>query len=175
MGIVVSLLPNPEHGYRLQAAIRGRHTVAGCHDWGELRRICDMQPVFLAVLDVYADGAMRLEPIRQLKRLYPRLVCIAYVQVSSDRVHDVFDVGRAGFDGLVIADRDDAPVALSAILEQAEARGIAGHLRGALTGVHPSVRDAVLIAVTRAHESLTTEILARALALSRRTLMRRLL
>jgi AraC-like DNA-binding protein len=175
MGIVASLLPSPDHVYRLQAAIRGRHTVIACRDWAELRRVCEMQPVFLAVLDVYAEGTMRLEPVRQLKRLYPRLVLISYVHATVERIHDVFDAGRAGFDGLVVADRDDAPSALAGILEQAEARGIAGHLRGSLAHVHPSVRDAVLIAVTRAHETLSTEALARALALSRRTLMRRLL
>jgi AraC-like DNA-binding protein len=175
MGIVAALLPSTEHLYRLHAAIRGRHAVEACRDWAGLRRACDTQPVFLAVLDVYAEGQMRLEPVRQLKRLYPRVVCIAYVRVTPERIHDVFDAGRAGFDGLIIADRDDAPASLAAILEQAEARGIAGHLRGSLGHVHASVRDAVLIAVTRAHEPLTTETLARSLAVSRRTLMRRLL
>jgi AraC-like DNA-binding protein len=175
MGIVAALLPSAEHLYRLHAAIRGRHAVEACRDWSGLRLACDTQPVFLAVLDVYAEGGMRLEPVRQLKRLYPRIVCIAYVRVTPERIHYVFDAGSAGFDGLIIADRDDAPAAFATILEQAEARGIAGHLRGSLATVHPSVRDAVLIAVTRAHEAMTTETLARSLAVSRRTLMRRLL
>jgi AraC-like DNA-binding protein len=174
MGIVAALLPNSDHLYRLQAGIRGRHTVAACRDWGEVRHLCDSQPVFVAVIDLFAEGAMHLEQLRQLRRLNPRLVIIAYVRMTPERYQDLFDAGRAGCDGLVVADRDDAPAALAAILEQAEARGIAGMLRESLAHLQPTVRDAVLIVVTRAHERLTTDGLARAVALSRRGLARRL-
>jgi AraC-like DNA-binding protein len=93
---------------------------------------------------------------------------------SNDRVRDVFDAGRAGIDGLVIADRDDSPERFSTLLEQAEARSVASKLRALFAGIHPLVRDAVLIAVTRSHERLTPEILARSLSLGRRALVRRL-
>jgi AraC-like DNA-binding protein len=174
MGIVAALLPNADRLYRLNGALRGRHTVEACRDWAALRRACDTQPVSIAVIDLYAEGAMSLEPLRQLKRQCPRLITVAYVAVTTDRVHDVFDAGRAGIDGLVIVDRDDTPAGLAAIIEQAEARGIAGVLRGTLALYHPTVRDAVLVAVTRAHERLTTESLARTVASSRRMLTRRL-
>jgi AraC-like DNA-binding protein len=175
MGLIAALLPNPDRLYRLHAALRGRHTVEACRDWAMLRRLCDTQPVHLVVVDLYAEGSMSLEPLRQLKRQCPRLIAVAYVSVALERVHDVFDAGRAGLDGLVVADRDDTPTGFASILEQAEARGIAGVLRGALIGFHPAVRDAVLVAVTRAHERLTTETLARTVAASRRLLTRRLL
>jgi AraC-like DNA-binding protein len=126
------------------------------------------------VLDLYADGSMDLDPVRQLRRLYPRLVTVAYVSVAPDRIRDVFDAGRAGLDGLIIADRDDAPVDLWSILEQAETRSVANGLRTALATCDSTVRDAVLVAVTRAHDNLTGDGLAQLLSIPRRSLTKRL-
>jgi AraC-like DNA-binding protein len=174
MGIVAALLKSPEQLHRLRAAIRGRYLVTPCEGWDAVRRLCDTEPVSLAVLDLYANGSMDLDPVRQLRRLYPRLVTIAYVAVRPDRVRDVFDAGRAGLDGLIIADRDDAPADLWAMLEQAESRSVANNLRTALAGFDPTVRDAVLVAVTRAHENLTGDDLAQLLSTPRRSLTKRL-
>ncbi len=174
MGVVAALVPSPARLYRLRSAIRGRHTVESCADWATVTLLCEEQPVHLAVLDLFAFGDMSLEPLRQLKRRFPRLTTVAYVSVTTERAHDLFDAGRSGVDALVIADRDDDPHLLSQVLEQAEARSVAGRLRRALSDVRPSVRDAVLVAVTRAHERLTTEMLAQTLSLSRRVLAKHL-
>ena len=174
MGIVAALVPNPARLFRLRAAIRGRHLVESCPDWGAVTRLCGEQPVHLAILDLFAFGAMDLEPLRQLKRRFPRLTTVAYVSVGADRARDLFDVGRAGVDALIIAEQDDDPLAIAAVLEYAEARSVAGRLRLILADARPTVRDAVLVAVTRAHERLATEALARTLALSRRVLARHL-
>jgi AraC-like DNA-binding protein len=175
MGVIVALLPQPDRLRRLQAAIRGRHQIVPCGDWGELRRSCETQPASMAVFDLFAGGALGLEPVRQMRRLFPRLITVAYVAVSiPERARDLFDAGRAGIDGLVIADRDDAPERFATLLEQAEARSVASKLRTVLADAHPHVRDAVLITVTRAHERLTPEVLARALSMGRRALVRRL-
>jgi AraC-like DNA-binding protein len=130
--------------------------------------------VSLAVLDLYIDGPLDLDSVRQLRRLYPRLVTVAYVSVRPERMKDVFDVGRAGLDGLIIADRDDAPADLWAILEQAETRSVASNLRALLANCDPTVRDAVLVAVTRAHENLSGDGLAKLLSVPRRSLTKRL-
>ena len=174
MGIVAALLKTPEQLHRMRAAIRGRYQVSPCDGWDAVRRLCDVEAVSLAVLDLYAGGAMDLDPVRQLRRLYPRLVTVAYVAVRPERIRDIFDVGRAGLDGLIIADRDDAPADLWAILEQAETRSVASWLRAALAHCDPTVRDAVLVAVTRAHENLTGDALARLLSIPRRSLTKRL-
>ena len=175
MGIVAALLRSPEQLHRLRAAIRGRYPVSPCDNWDAVRRLCDAEPVSLAVLDLYAGGRMDLEPVRQLRRLYPRLVTVAYVSVTPDRLRDLFDAGRAGIEGLIIADRDDAPTDLWTILEQAETRSVASGLRSALTEVDPTVRDAVLVAVTRAHENLSGDGLAKLLSIPRRSLTKRLI
>ena len=174
MGIVAALLRSPEQLHRLRAAIRGRHPVAPCESWDAVRRMCEEEPVSLAVLDLYIDGTMDLEPVRQLRRLYPRLVTVAYVSITPDRVRDVFHAGRAGIDGLVITDQDDAPAELWTLLEQAGTRSVASWLRLALVDCDVTVRDAVLVAVTRAHENLSSDGLARLLSIPRRSLTRRL-
>lgn len=174
MGIVAALLRSPEQLHRLRAAIRGRYTVVPCDGWDAVRRLCDVEHVSLAVLDLYVDGGMDLDPVRQLRRLYPRLVTVAYVAVRPDRVKDAFDAGRAGIDGMIIADRDDAPADLWAILEQAETRSVASGLRTALAHCDATVRDAVLVAITRAHENLSGDHLAKLLSIPRRSLTKRL-
>ncbi len=174
MGIVAALVPNPAHLFRLRAALRGRHTVEPCGDWGAVTWLCAQQPVHLAILDLFAFGDMSLEPLRQLKRRFPRLTTIAYVASSPERAHDLFDAGRAGVDALIVVDRDDEPARLASIVEQAEARSVATRIRDALADARPTVRDAVLVAVTRAHERLSTEQLSETISLSRRVLAKHL-
>ena len=174
MGIVAALIKSPEQLHRLRAAIRGRYQVSPCDGWDAVRRLCDSEDVSLAVLDLYVDGVMDLDHVRQLRRLFPRLVTVAYVSVRPERLRDLFDFGRAGLDGLIVADRDDAPADLWTILEQAETRSVASGLRTALATCDPTVRDAVLVAVTRAHENLSGDGLARLLAIPRRSLTKRL-
>jgi len=175
VGIIAALLPQQDRLRRLQMAVARRHQIVSCVDWTELRRVCELQPVFMSVFDLYAGGGLGLESIRQLRRLYPRLITVAYLPVvGPENLHDLFDAGRAGIDGLVLAERDDAADRFAALLEQAEARSVASKLRLVFADVPPLVRDAILISVTRGHERLTPDVLARALSLGRRALVRRL-
>jgi AraC-like DNA-binding protein len=130
--------------------------------------------VRIAVLDLYAGGPPNFEGVREIKQRLPRLTLVAYVTMSIDRGHDLFDAGRAGIDGLVIAGQDDAPRPLLALIEKSESRSLAGLVRRSLDGVDPVVTDAVLLAVTRAHERLSPPALARLLAQPRRAVAHRL-
>lgn len=174
MGVIVTLLPQPPRLQRLRAAIRDRHTIVTCDDWSTVTRMCETEPVHLAVLDLYADGPANFERVRVLKLRFPRVALIAYVSITPERARDMFDAGRCGLDGLVVADLDDAPTALLTQVEKAEARSVASVVRPAIAGLKPTVRDAVLASVTRAHERLTPEAFARLLAVPRRLLTRRL-
>jgi len=174
MGVISTLLPNAAHLHRLRTAIRDRHQVVACDDWASLLHTCERQPVRLAVIDLFAGGRANFERVRHLKQRLPRLTLIAYVTFTAERAHDVFDAGRQGMDGLVIADQDDAPRALLALVEHAESRSLGAVVRGALESVEPTILDAVLLSVTRAHERLSPEGLARLLALPRRTVSQRL-
>src|SRR5262249_30919639 len=88
--------------------------------------------------------------------------------------YDLFDAGRQGIDGLVLADQHDSPRALLALAEQAESKSLAAIVRQSMEDVDATARDALLLAVTRAHERLSPEALARVLALPRRTVSGRL-
>lgn len=174
MGVIATLIPAHAHLQRLRTAIRDRHTLVLCDDWDAVLATCESQPVRLAIVDLFAGGRAHFERVRQLKQRLPRLTTIAYVSVTSDRAHDLFDAGRQGMDGLIIADQDDSPRALLALVEQAESRSLAAVVRESVENADPTIRDAVLLCVTRAHERLSPAALARLLALPRRTVSQRL-
>jgi AraC-like DNA-binding protein len=126
------------------------------------------------VVDFYSHGRSRLEALRKLKYRFPRLTVIGYVDFAPDRAHDLFEAGRSGLDALIIADVDDSTRGLLAVVGQAEARSLGAAVRRSLESVDPSVREAVLLAVTRAHERISPTQFAELLALHRRTLGKRL-
>jgi len=174
MGVIATYLPNVDHMQRLRFALRDRHDLVSAEDWTTLIRVCEQHPVRVAMFDFFAGDRGAFEQVRHLKQRLPRTTLIAYVTFTASRVHDLFDAGRQGVDGLVIADVDDAPRALLSIVEQAESRSLATLLRHSLHGVNPSIADAVLMSVTRAHERLSPDGLARLLILPRRTVSQRL-
>lgn len=174
MSVIATLLPQHVHVQRLRSALRDRHELHECADWASLVRICDREPVRVAVLDLYWEKTPNLESVRQLKQRLPRLTLVAYVSMAPDRGHDLFDAGRAGVDGLVLMGQDDAPRPLLALIERAESRSLAGLVRRALDGIDPIVLDAVLLAVMRAHERLSPQALSKLLAQPRRAVTLRL-
>ncbi len=175
MGVIATLLPQSVQVQRLRTAIRDRHELHECTDWAALARVCDREPVRVAVVDLYWDQTPNFEGIRQLKQRLPRLTLVAYVVATPERAHDLFDMGRAGVDGLVLAGHDDSPRPLLALIEGAESKSLAGLVRRSLDGIDPMVADAVLLAVTRAHERLSPQALARLLAQPRRSVTQRLI
>jgi AraC-like DNA-binding protein len=174
MGLIAALVPATVGLARLEAAVRGAHTVRVCEDWVTLTRACESEPVHLAVFDLYAEGRTNFDRVRLLRRRFPRLALLAYVEITVDRAREMFHLARCGVDDLVVVGADDDPMALRAHVDKAEARSAAAIVRPAVAGFPTSVRDAVLAAVTRAHERLTAETLARRLATTRPDLTRAL-
>ena len=174
MGVIATLLPQQLQVQRLRTALKDRHELRECSDWSELVRVCDREPVRVAVVDLYWDQMPNFEGVRQLKQRLPRLTLVAYISYAADRAHDLFDAGRAGVDGLVITGQDDSPRPLLALVEQAESKSLAGLVRRSLDGIDPMVADAVLLVVTRAHERLSPQALSRLLAQPRRAVSQRL-
>jgi AraC-like DNA-binding protein len=174
MGIVVTLLPQYAFRQRLRTALEDRHEIVNCEDWGALARECDRTLARVAVIDLLADVPANFERVRRLRQAHPRLTLIAYVSPSPQRVREIFDAGRYGFAGLVVAGEDDAPRTLLSVIDQAEARALTGALRTELKELAPDALDAVLLAVTRAHERLSPVSLAKLLGRSPRALTRRL-
>jgi AraC-like DNA-binding protein len=114
------------------------------------------------------------EPLRQLKRRYPSVSIVLYVSQPPATAQHMFEMGRLGLDALVVSDQDDGPTQLLARIEQSGARALADSVRRALGELKPTVRDAVLTVVARAHERLSPESLARLLGIRRKLLAERL-
>jgi AraC-like DNA-binding protein len=169
MGLIAALLPTPRALSRLEGAVGSNHHVRACATWAALEQCCTAHPVAVAVVDLYADGTPNFEALRRLRARFSTLAVVAYVALVPDRNRDLFDLGRAGLVGLLLTDVDDRPRTIQQVVEQAEARGVADELRRHLAGQPMIVRDAVLIAVLRAHEMLTGDRLATILARPRRT------
>jgi AraC-like DNA-binding protein len=174
MAVIATLLPNDAHLQRVRIAVRDRHELVACMTWAALRDVCETRPVRLVIADLFASGTAAFDGVRVIKRRWPRLTFIMYSAVPPERVHDAFDAGRQGVDVLVVADHDDTPRALLAHIERAEARSLTAVLRESLQGVDELVQDAVLLSVSRAHERLSPDGLAKLLALPRRTVSFRL-
>ncbi len=173
MGVIATLLP-PIQLQRVRFAIRDRHEVVACDDWAALARTCERQPVRLAIVDLFADATASFDKLRRLKQRLPKLAVVAYVSVSAERSRELFDAGRQGVDGLIVMDRDDAPIELLRSIALAESRSVADVVRRLLRGADSVVYDAVMLAITRAHERLSPAGLARLLSVPRRTLSMRL-
>jgi AraC-like DNA-binding protein len=172
--MIAALLPSDARLQRLRAALPAARALVVCDSWSDLARECARGASLLVVFDIYADGAPDFERIRQLRTAAPRAALVAYVDPARARPRDMFDAGRCGLEALVIQDENDAPEALASLISRATARGAATLVRPRVTGLRRAVRDAVLLAVTRAHERLTPERLSRLIAVSRRALTRRL-
>lgn len=170
MGILTALLPTPRCLARLEAAVGTLHAVRVATSWQALERVCAENPVDVAVVDLYADGTPNFDAVRRLRARFGTVTLIAYVALMPERTRDLFDLGRAGVVGLLLTDLDDRPRTVRSVVERAQARGAAEELRRHLAAQSPLVRDAVLVAVTRAHEHLNGKMLAEILATSRRTL-----
>lgn len=171
MATLAAMLTDPRALQRLAAAVHGEHTVIHCNSWDALEDACRQDGVSLAILDLFAEGKTHFDVIRRLKMRAERLTLVAYVTVTPERARDLFDAGRAGLDGLLIAGQDDTPAAFRAVLERAEARGVAQLLRPRVAHFTPLVRDAILVAVTRAHLRLTGQRLAEICGGSKRALL----
>src|SRR3989337_705251 len=154
MGVVATLLPDDRCLQRVVSAVHGHHSVVACKTWAELQTSCQNEAVHLAVVDLFADGRANFDPVRQLKLRFARVTLVAYVTFTPSRARELFDARPAGFDGRRIADQDDSLLQLKSVIEQAEARGVAGLIRHRLGALQPLVRDAVLVPGTPAHPRL---------------------
>ncbi|MDH5233504.1 MAG: hypothetical protein OEW77_01000 [Gemmatimonadota bacterium] len=171
MAAIATMLPDPRTLQRVNAAVQGEHRLVHCRDWTELEAACQDDEVTLAIIDLFADGSSHFDVVRRLKMRAERLTMVAYVTLTPDRARDLFDAGRAGFDGLLLAGQDDTPAAFRAVLERATARGVAQLIRPRLADQPALVRDAVMVAVTRAHLRLTSHRLAEICGVSKRALL----
>lgn len=171
MATLAAMITDPRALQRLSAAVQGNHVVIHCASWDALEVACQDEAVSLAIVDLFAEGKTHFDVIRRLKMRAERITLVAYVTIALERARDLFDAGRAGLDGLLIAGQDDTPAAFRSVLERAEARGVAQLIRPRVAQYAPLVRDAIMVAVTRAHLRLTGQRLAEICGVSKRQLL----
>lgn len=169
MSVVATLLPTARV-QRVRTAASSQYDVIACEDWQALTRLCESSPVQTVVVDFCATGRASFDELRLLRGRFPRVAVVGYVASPPARSEDLFDAGRFGLEGLLIADEEDSPSRIVAALARAETRSVATLLDGELAGVPGLVRDAVMLSVTRANGRLTPLALARQLGVSRRGL-----
>jgi AraC-like DNA-binding protein len=174
MSVIATLLPTTAHLQRLRNAVRDRHEILACCSWDEVDEACQRRPVRMVIADVLSEPVVAFDRVRRLKRLAPQLTVVAYSAVSAAQPHELFDAGREGVDGLIVANVDDSPRAFLAVIERSESNALTSALRKALEGVDQTVVDAVLLAVSHAHERLSPLRFAQLLALPRRSISQRL-
>lgn len=173
MAVIATLLRPPQL-QRLRSAVRDRHEILPCENWDGLTKACERQPVRVAVVDLFSGGVADFDRVRQLKQRLPRLALICYVAATLENARDLFDAGRQGMDGLLLFDRDDSPIELVRALAFSESRVLADVVRRSLSGADSVVYDAVMLAITRAHERLSPLGLSKLLGVPRRTVSERL-
>lgn len=179
MGLIATLVHTPLRQQRIREALEEQHEVLPCFTWDELLGACGRRAVTLALVDLFPAAAPAAEPgsfevLRQMKRRYPSVATVLYTAMPPARPRDLFEAGRFGLDGLVLADQDDDPVQLRAVVDRAEARGALAPLLPELSRLPSTVRDAVLLSVTRAHQPLSPDDLSRILGVRRKLLSARL-
>lgn len=176
MPLLATLIPNQSRVVRLRAAIRDRYDVLACESWGQLLDTCGSKAVVTAIIDPYTgfSDQVAFDELRQMKRRFPSVTVIIYLASPPATPQHLFELGRFGLDGLVVAEQDDQPRRFQALIDQAEARGLTDALRRAIGDVKPTVRDATLLATTRAHQRLSSASLARILGIRRKVLAERL-
>ena len=176
MPLLATLVPSQPRLIRLRAAIRERYDVLQCESWAQLLDTCGRKAVTTAIIDPYVGSTdqVAFDELRQIKRRFPSITVIIYLGSPPATPQHLFELGRFGLDGLVVADQDDQPRRFQSLIDQAEARGLTDTLRRAIGDVKPTVRDATLLATTRAHQRLSSASLARILGVRRKVLTERL-
>jgi AraC-like DNA-binding protein len=172
-------VPAPLRLQRIRDALGDQHEVLPCTSWEDLIAACGRRAITLALVDLFptpvpAEQPGSFELLRQLKRRYPSVAAVLYTSIPPARPRDFFEAGRFGLDGLVLAEQDDDPTQLRAVVDRAEARGALSQLLPSLARLTPTVRDAVLLSVTRAHQPLSPDDLSRILGVRRKLLSARL-
>jgi len=169
LAVLAYLLPDQVTTARLSAALRDQFLTVACDSWAQLFRTAERRPVSVAVVDpqTASGDEANSDALRRLRRTYTSLAIVAYVSSPPVTEFDLFEYGRLGLDALVVKDRSDSPRVLRATVERAEARGLLDPIRRALVNDNPTVRDAILMAVSRAQQRLSPESMARTMGITR--------
>lgn len=172
--VVTALLRDESRIARARRAGRGFADLVVCASWGELVEQCRDRPLGVLLIDLWCVTGVSAEAafdeVRELRRRHPALAAVIYADGSPARARDLFDAGRLGLEGLVVAGIGDDAKGLRRAIDDAEATGVARLLRPALGGISARVRDATMLCVVRAYRPIEPRELAGTIGIGRRRL-----
>jgi AraC-like DNA-binding protein len=161
---------------RLTSALATRFDVAFCDRCSELSSLARQTEVVMLIAEPRdRDGTSVAHVVARLRGDLSSRPILAYVpqQLSSSR--DILDMANAGVTDLIRAGFDDDGLALRSALRNAAINCTSNFVRSHIAGVIPEdALPIVMFILDEARASLSVSEIARALGMSRRTLLRRL-
>ena len=162
---------------RLRAALAAEHRLHVALDWEHAHSILRREPVDVLVVDPIADrGTAAIVPIDALHEAFPSVPVVMYTALVPAAYAAIADLGRRGFDTLVVHDVDDSPAQLLRVLGRqpgvARSAELLARLEPALRGLPADVAAAItrVVHTPAAFEGVAD--LASAAKVSRRTIYR---
>ena len=173
---IVALVIGAKSQARIRGGLSGRADVRFCALRGDLVPLAASVQPSVVIAEARDRTGNDVSPaVSALRSGMPTIPVIAYI--ADDRVSsgDILAMARAGVHDLVRAGFDDVSGALAAVLASATAACAAAAVREELERlVAPDAWPFVSYCLTRAHAPISIRSAADALALDRRTLVRRL-
>jgi AraC-like DNA-binding protein len=161
---------------RIRAAVGNQSEIRFCEHRDELLALAADTRGAIVLTEPRDRAGMAIAPcIRSLRQGFPSVPVVAYLANAAVESRDIVDLVRAGANQLVRYGFDDVGVALRAALSGAWIACTAQMVRGEITPlVPPRVSEIVDHCLDHAGQTLDVRALAAALAVDRRTLVRRL-
>lgn len=175
MPVLAALLEDPVSLARLQDALATPYEIASVPDWTQLWDVVHRRSVDACVVDVYRDqdGAGWRE-LHRLRRRRPPVALVVYSDFAG-RELDLFELGRRGIDGVILAGAGDSRSTVRDTVGHALGRALGQRIADAVDGRLPPLgRDAMRWSIEHAHRSPDPDALAAGLSMSRPRLARRL-
>ena len=161
---------------RIRAVAGRKYQFQSLNDWPTLAEtLRDLPPSALVVVDPYYDTAdRRISPqLRAFTTEFPSIPVLAALEIGPDRSDDLIRLGKSGIMDVITIGHDDTPAALTHRLESAEGRPLKLLLDNVLPYDLPGRARAIIDAAARiVSAGEHGRDLAKALGLSRRTLLR---
>ena len=173
---VVTLLER-KAAARVHQALEGRARVIACTTARELADVMRRETVRAVVVEPFdADGASLASTVAAIRGAHPSVAILLHCRLEPESVREVLPFARAGIDELIVHDVDNLAFAIKSRLAKADEHCSAREvLRRLASHVPRTLQPLVTFCLFNASRNLTVESLARAFAVDRKTLSRRLL
>lgn len=117
----------------LTIVLGSQHTLHSAGGWDELRSAILLRVTDVLVVDPVADGAPRLDVIREIHRQFPSLPIVIYTTLTGASMHAIAQLGRVGIEHVVLNRFDDERRRFLDLLERVPGQALSDQMLQALT------------------------------------------